>query len=227
MIRERLPQFFSVFGYNYKTSFVPLPFLNPLGRIEMGQMTLSEYSPAISRRHSYASEYSWPKRLFMLDRCFIYSRFELNGGKNQLIIFNTHNSAYDAGGKLREKEMPIIRDLMLEEYKKGNFVVAGGDWNQNPPGYQPSKIESDFVSVKRELMPQYLFPDNWQIVFDPRHPTNRSLNIPLNAAKTEGTLIDYYIVSPNIKVLEIKTLSQQFKFSDHEPVYLKIQLQKQ
>ena len=70
----------------------------------------------------------------MLDRCFVVSRFNLSNGKD-LVLMNTHNSAYDAGGKLRDAEMPIIRDLMIEEYEKGNYVVAGGDWNQNPPGY--------------------------------------------------------------------------------------------
>jgi len=27
---------------------------------------------------------------------------------------------------------------MLDEFGKGNYVIAGGDWNQNPPGYKPS-----------------------------------------------------------------------------------------
>lgn len=36
-------------------------------RDEMGQITLSNCVPEITRRYSYFSAYSWPKRLFMLD----------------------------------------------------------------------------------------------------------------------------------------------------------------
>ena len=133
MIQKILPDFSASFGTNYKVQFVPLPFTNPMGKVEMGQMSLSKFNPVSSKRYSFFSAYVWPKRLFMLDRCFVVSRFQMQNGK-ELVLLNTHNSAYDAGGKLRDIEMPLIRDLMLDEFAKGNYVVAGGDWNQNPAG---------------------------------------------------------------------------------------------
>lgn len=222
IISEKLAGYFSAFATNYKVRFVPVPFTNPLGKVEMGQMTLSKQQPALSERHSYFSAYSWPKKLFMLDRCFIVSRFKLSNGK-ELVVLNTHNSAYDAGGELRQKEMPIIRDLMLGEYQKGNYVLAGGDWNQNPPQLNTQTLQTRFNPVLREMMDDSLFPPGWKIVFDPQRPTNREINKPLND-KTGVTIIDYYILSPNISALEIKTLSQDFKYSDHEPVFLKVRV---
>lgn len=223
MIGETMSRFAASFGINYNVRFVPLPFLNPLGKVKMGQLTLSDCMPGSSHRYSYNSSFSWPKKLFMLDRCFVVSRFKLENGR-ELVVMNTHNSAYDADGKLREIEMPVIQNLMLEEYKKGNYVVAGGDWNQNPPEYDPTKVSKTYPAVKREALNSELFPIDWQIVYDPIHPTNREINTPLTTGETEVTIIDYFILSPNVQLEEIKVLSQNFQSSDHEPVYMKIRL---
>jgi endonuclease/exonuclease/phosphatase family metal-dependent hydrolase len=137
---------------------------------------------------------------------------------------NTHNSAYDAGGKLREEEMPVIRDLMVEEFEKGNYVIAGGDWNQNPPAYEPADLNTEFIPTSTEPLDFSLFPEGWRIVYDTVSPTNRSLEFPLAAGKTKVTIIDYFILSPNVDVKEVKVLSRKFLFSDHEPVFLKIKL---
>lgn len=159
----------------------------------------------------------------MLDRCFVVSRFTLKNGYD-LVVLNTHNSAYDASGKLRKKEMPVIRDLMLAEFEKGHYVIAGGDWNQNPPGFDLSELTTKYQPVRREMLNDFLFPDEWDIVYDPSNPTNRDVDIPLTEGKSGVTIIDYFIVSPNIQVKEIQTFSQGFRHSDHEPVFLKLQL---
>jgi endonuclease/exonuclease/phosphatase family metal-dependent hydrolase len=222
-IKNTLNTYSFSFGLNYKVFFVPLPFTNPLGKVEMGQMNLSGYKSMDSKRYSFFSAYAWPKRLFMLDRCFVVSRFRLKNGK-ELVVMNTHNSAYDAGGKLREEEMPVIRDLMVEEFEKGNYVVAGGDWNQNPPAYQLSEVNTEFIPSSTEQLDFSIFPEKWQVAYDPYLPTNRSLDFPLTTGKTEVTIIDYYIVSPNIKIEAIKVIPQNFEFSDHEAVFLKMKL---
>ena len=224
-IQNTLISYTFSFGLNYKVFFVPLPLTNPLGKVEMGQLNLSRYQPSKAYRYAYFSEYAWPKKLFMLDRCFVVSKFQLNNGK-ELVVLNTHNSAYDAGGKLREQEMPVIRDFMLNEFKKGNYVIAGGDWNQNPPLYKKSELQSDFIASDTERLNFSTFPEKWQVVYDVVQPTNRSISFPLKKGKTKVTIIDYYIVSPNISVEKINVLPQGFEFSDHEAVYIKIKLKK-
>ncbi|NQU87183.1 MAG: endonuclease/exonuclease/phosphatase family protein [Mariniphaga sp.] len=208
---------------NYNVKFVPVPFTNPLGKVEAGQMNLSKVEPASSERVAFHSAYAWPKRLFMLDRCFIVSRFNTDNGK-QLVLLNTHNSAYDSGGKLRTMEMPVIRDLMIEEFNKGNYVVAGGDWNQNPPDYDLEEVNKTYPAVTREKLDGTLFPSGWSIVYDQETPTNREIDTPLQKGKTTSTIIDYYIVSPNVEALEIETINVDFQYSDHQPVFLKIRL---
>ena len=107
---------------------------------------------------------------------------------------------------------------------KGNYVVGGGDWNQNPPDFEPGNMESDYKVAQGEIFDRTLFPENWEICFDPKNPTNRGIETPLLVGQTEVTVIDYFILSPNINLEEIKVLSQNFQNSDHEPVYMKISL---
>jgi endonuclease/exonuclease/phosphatase family metal-dependent hydrolase len=222
-ISLEMPDYFYSYDDNYKVKFVPIPYTNPLGRVEAGQMNLSKAKPVSSERIAYRSAYAWPKRLFMLDRCFIVSRFILENGK-QLVLMNTHNSAYDAGGKLRMVEMPVIRELMIKEFEKGNYVISGGDWNQNPPDYDPEKVYKTYPPVKGIAMKGNFFPENWNIVYDPGIPSNREIDAPLQKGKTTSTIIDYYILSPNIEALEIITHQLDFEFSDHNPVSLKVRL---
>ena len=223
LISESMPDYFYSYADNYNVQFVPLPFTNPLGKVEAGQLNLSKIQPLSSQRLAFHSAYAWPKNLFMLDRCFVVSRFDSGTGK-QLVVLNTHNSAYDKGGKLRMVEMPVIRDFMVNEYEKGNYVIAGGDWNQNPPDYRPSEVEDTYPPVKREAMDGGLFPPGWNIVFDPSIPTNREIDAPLQKGITESTIIDYYIVSPNVEAISIKTYQENFEFSDHNPVFLQARL---
>jgi endonuclease/exonuclease/phosphatase family metal-dependent hydrolase len=223
-VAAALPGFAHSFGYNYVVRFNPVPLTNPLGRIEAGQMTLSKTVPLVSERWAYHSAYGWPKQLFMLDRCFILSRFKLPDGK-ELVLLNNHNSAYDPGGSLREVEMPLIRDLMLREYAKGNTVVAGGDWNQNPPDFDPAKAAGGpFPVAAGDKMDPLLFPAGWQFAYDAGYPSNRNVDTPLRRGTTRTTVIDFYICSPNVRVLEVATERLDFAFSDHNPVRMKFGL---
>ncbi|MGC9344958.1 MAG: hypothetical protein ACP5E3_19795, partial [Bacteroidales bacterium] len=91
-IRFLMDDYESFKAVNYDVFFVPLPVKNPMGRVLSGLQTLSRFKPVEARRYSFPGNYDWPKSLFMLDRCFLVTRYPLNNGKHLLII-NTHNSA--------------------------------------------------------------------------------------------------------------------------------------
>jgi len=225
-INALLPDYFNTFTFNYKVPFVPVPVLEPMGRVKGGMMTTSRFSPVEVTRYAYPLIASWPNRLFLLDRCFILSRIKLASGKD-LVVLNTHNSAYVYDSVLRDKEFQIIKDKMLEEYARGNYVVAGGDWNANPIHFTPTDNYSGHLFAKSEVkMNPVLFPDEWQWAYDAASPTNRNNNKAFVKGENGTTCLDYFIVSPNVEIIETKTIDLNFENSDHNPVYLKIKLMK-
>jgi endonuclease/exonuclease/phosphatase family metal-dependent hydrolase len=223
-ILSSVPGYHDIFTINYKVPFVPVPVYEPMGYVKGGMLTLSSLLPNMAERHAYPLIASWPDKLFLLDRCFILTRFKLDNGKD-LFILNTHNSAYVYDSVLRLKELQIIKDKMLEEYSKGNYVIAGGDWNANPPYFSPvdgfngQKFEPSKVLMKPDLL-----PSEWTWAFDPSAPTNRKNYKPFVKGENETTYLDYYIVSPNIEIIKTKTIDLNFENSDHNPVYLQVRL---
>lgn len=224
-IFQCLPNYKSFYGKNYDVFFVPLPPTDPMGKVESGLQTLSKSDPSGSVRWSFPGRFAWPKSLFMLDRCFLVNRYPIKGGK-ELLIINTHNSAYDTGGVLRTQEMNFLKEFLTQEYAKGNYVVVGGDWNQSPPGYKPEYTSDVFDSIDFTVIPDEYLPQEWKWVFDPSAPTNRRVATPYTRGETPTTIIDFFLISPNVEALAVNTLDKEFLNSDHQPVRLKIRLHK-
>ncbi|HNF68339.1 MAG TPA: hypothetical protein PLL28_03135, partial [Chitinophagales bacterium] len=65
--------------------------------------------------------------------------------------------------------------------------------------------------------------EGWIWPYDPDAPTNRHLETPLDD-KTFRTLIDFFLISPNVELLKIKTINNGFDFSDHQPVVMQVRL---
>lgn len=222
---ESLKEHSAVFASNFNVKYIPVPLssTSPLGKVKSGLATFSKYASIENIRLQYPGEYEWPKRIFHLDRCLLLKRITLKSGK-ELVVINSHNSAYD-GGKLKPLEMEFLKTLLLEEYQKGNYVVVGADWNQCPPNfaydtfskknaedYFQSNIDEDFL------------PKGWQWAYDKKTPTNRKLSAPYKKGETFTTLIDFYLVSPNVEVLNVNTINLDFALSDHQPVLLSVKL---
>lgn len=222
-INELMPNHESFHAVNYKVPLVPMPLLNPLGKVHSGIQILSSLKPHIVCRSYYSSSYSWPYRLFMLKRGYLKTVYHLKSGQN-LVVFNTHNSAFD-DGDLRAIEFEAIRTDMINEYLRGNYVVAGGDWNQNPPNYDHEYDPGQYNYGKIEpQLPNDAFPHGWQWVYDQNFPTNRSNITPYIKGQNTTTIIDYFIVSPNVDVDTVITQDMAFKYSDHQPVFMRVSL---
>jgi endonuclease/exonuclease/phosphatase family metal-dependent hydrolase len=129
-----------------------------------------------------------------------------------LVVINTHNSAYD-NGKLKSKEMAYLKDFLLREYQEGNYVIVGGDWNQSPP-----KVSYEEVSRAGGVAPISL-----------NHPTNITTDFMPKDWKwaygvTPVSLIDFYLVSPNIEIVSVEGKNLKFEHSDHNPVLMTLRL---
>ena len=208
-IAQILPEHNGTFCLNYKVNFVPIPFLDPMGKVTGGLATYNRYTVTNATRHQFPSSFAWPNSIYFLDRCFMVQRMPY---KNvELLVINTHNSAYDNDGTLKKAELAHLREFLLSEEKKGNYVIVGGDWNQYPPDSGDNPVPSDYLP-------------GWNWVYDTSFPTNRDLKAAYLKDQTETHVIDFFLCSPNISVEEVKVINLDFKFSDHQPVYLKVKL---
>jgi endonuclease/exonuclease/phosphatase family metal-dependent hydrolase len=226
-----LPGMESLSAINYLVRFVPVPLKNPLGKVKSGLVTFSRFETSENTRYGFPGGYDWPVRLFQLDRCFLLSRLALPSGK-ELVLINTHNEAFDDGSQ-RAQQMAVLKEKMLAEYAKGSFVIVGGDWNQNPVGFGDwgiwgledlgiGRFSNDDLgrTIEPAIEPDF-FPEGWQWVFDPELPTNRDVDDVYVKGKTKTTIIDFFVVSPNVTVLEVKTTDLGFEWADHQPVRMK------
>lgn len=226
-ISDALPRYAATFATNYQVKRVPLPILEPwnaYGQVLSGLGSWSRFQPVNATRYQLPGEFSWPTRIFQLDRCAAVFRYKVKNGK-ELVVFNIHNSAHDRDGELKRQEMAFLRKLFLEEYEKGNYVVAGGDWNQCPPFFKFDTFMPGKTQGYKQLNIEDAFlPDDWRWVYDPVTPSNRKTKYTYQPGETFVTIIDFFLISPNLKALGIKTLKQDFKFSDHQPVWMEVAL---
>lgn len=209
------------FAINYKVFFVPVPPASPMGKVLSGISILGSKHPASSVRYSFPGKYGFPKQLFMLDRCFLVNRYPLKNGK-ELVLINTHNEAFDPG-EIRRAQMEYLKTFLLEEYGKGNFIIAGGDWNQTPPDFKP-QFPGDVVNTSQMVMKSDFLPAGWTWTYDNTVPSNRTVTAPYNPDVTATTVIDFFLLSPNVESVSVKCVDLDFRNSDHNPVILKIML---
>lgn len=229
-VSAALPGYAHIFGKNYDVDFVPMPFTNPYGGMVAGVATWSRFQPASATRYAFEGQDkpNFPDYLFFLDRCYVLERFPLPNGKN-LCIINTHNSAYGDGPQ-KKRQMEQLKTTLLQEQAKGNYVVVGGDWNQHPfgyqgvPGFTPDMLTQDnlWVSYTESNYPAA----GWQWAWDNTTPTNRVLATPFDPAKTYRSVIDFFLVSPGLKIVSVKNRDMGFAYSDHQPVELTVVVEK-
>lgn len=224
-IASRIPGLARVYASNYDCRYIPVPITEPIGHVKAGLATFSRAIPAAANVQYFDAYFSWPTRLVFLKRCMLTIRQPLENGK-ELVIINTHNSAYDSTGELHNRELFILDSVMQKEYSKGNYVIAGGDWNSNPRGFDLSKILTGDKTTTIDPPIGDTFLKGWKFVFDSVRPSNRYVDIAYTKGKTRVTTIDFFVLSPNLEVDMVKTLATGFQWSDHEMVLMKVRIKK-
>ena len=221
------PQHERSFARNYDVTRVPVPIFEPfnvMGKTKSGLATYSRYHAAEATRLQLPGSFDWPKRIFQLDRCIALHRYPVGAGKD-LVVLNIHNSAYDKGGFLKAQQMEYFKKTVLSEYEKGNYVIAGGDWNQCPPNFQFDKfMPGRSGRFTQTNIPADFLPKGWTWAYDPSTPTNRKVPTKYIEGESFITLIDFFVASPNVQIDSVRGMDLNFQSSDHQPVYLEVSL---
>ena len=228
ILKEAVPGACEAFAYNFNSLFVPYP-LPPIGHVEGGLYTLSRAEARAAERISLPCPFAWPVRIVNLKRCLLVSRFPVKGSDRELVLINLHLEAYDSGeGKIAQTRQLV--SFMKEEYARGNYVIAGGDFNQC------------FSNTDRSAYPVFTgmwqpgeidagdFGGDFSLLMDPSVPTCRSLDRPLTGADPEGFqfyMIDGFVVSANVRADSVETLDRGFVCTDHNPVRMTFTLMKE
>ena len=224
-LNAHLSAYQSAFANNYKVAYVPYP-MPPLGTVDSGVATYSTYAAKSVERVQLPVPFSWPVRTINLKRCLLISRVPIAGSEKELVLVNLHLEAYDDGeGKLAQTKM--LAELLDAEAAKGNYVIAGGDFNQIFSSADGSKFpiaEGNWQAGKIDVEQ---FTGNWQFLMDEDVPSCRLLNAPYKDADHDTFqyyLIDGFIVSANIRVDELAVQDLGFVYADHNPVLMQVTL---
>lgn len=208
-------------AYNFKCEFVPYPW-PPLGKVESGLVTFTGLNVTEATRESLPVPFSWPVSMANLKRCLLIERVPVEGTDRELVIINLHLEAYDDGeGKRAQTEQ--LMQIIAAEYRNGNYVIAGGDFNQTFEGAETFPILDESSWQPGKLYNSEL-PAGFSYVFDASKPTCRLLDKPYDGDRENAQLyvIDGFIVSDNLKVNLIQTVDLNFQYSDHNPVLLQV-----
>lgn len=227
LLKKDFSDYSSVFAVNYHSAFLMYPFNEPHGASNAGILTFSRFNISSALRRSLPISESLSKFLD-LDRCYSISRIPAENGK-ELVLFNVHLSAYGGSDEIRAAQMNMLFSDMKKEYDMGNYCVTGGDFNHDFTGDSTQKLNGG-MSVNfgwAQPFPEEMLPLGIErcISYSKNElsPTCRNCDVPYE--KGNFTLIvDGFLVSENVEVLNLENIDTGFLYSDHNPVVLKFRL---
>ncbi len=212
-IKQELKDYSSWFSYDFHTISVPTKWA-----LKHGKAIFTTGKPMDVEIERLPYEPDRLGKIVQRQYHVQIASYEENG---KWAFFNIHLSAFD-DGNTREAQLEKLMELAKSYYDKGYHVVIGGDWNMQ-------LVETDFANntdIKhlfwlKKLPKDKLLP-GWVLGYDERVPTVRTNYKPYVKGENYTTIIDGYLVSPNVEIVSIKTLETGFKHADHQPVILQV-----
>ncbi len=233
MITDAFPMHSYTYAENFHSAYLPYPLHDMHGIVNAGILTTSRYKMDCSYRYELPIDESFVNKFFDLDRCVNLVRYGIDGTDKQLSIISVHLSAYDEGGVYRRLQVELLKELMYEEYDRGNYVIVGGDFNhdiaEGGSNFPTQQLRPDWI----QTLSADEFGESFRIVSDSTAPSCRDADIPWEEGVTFATVVDGFIVSDNIEVVKIENITEiggadtNFMYSDHNPVNMSFKLKVQ
>ena len=214
-VKAALPDTDWLFGYGYRTQFIPRS-----SAVKNGTASFTRVKTNPVELIRLPNE---PTRIYgLLQRQYhIQVREFTDADSNAWVVINIHLSAFDEGGNIRVQQYEKLLKIADEYYAEGKRVVIGGDWNMQltPTDFPHTTKEKDLFWLK--ILPIEKLSSGWQLVFDPTIATIRTNERPFINGENYTTIIDGYLVSPNVEVVSVTGIDTNFEFTDHQPVLAK------
>ncbi|MDR0299536.1 MAG: endonuclease/exonuclease/phosphatase family protein [Streptococcaceae bacterium] len=210
----------SVLTQNYDSAWLQYPVLNPIGKAKSGILTLSKYEIDKSTRYSLPIDTNFSK-FFDLDRAFDVNVLPITGSNKKFVLINTHLSAYTKNVAVQKAQLKKIFAKMQEYVDADDYVICGGDYNHDLVGRPKNELTwmKSFPTAELTRGMRVVAPDPQTNV-----PSVRSNGVTLTDPKEIFGWIDGFLVSENVSELSVKSVSNNFKSSDHQPVVMEFQL---
>lgn len=222
------------YAVNFHTANLLYPFNDPIGKTTSGLLTMSKFETATAVRRSFPVTTELISKLFDLDRCFAVHYLPIEGSTKQLVLINLHMSAYDEGGTIRAQQLQMLNGVLQEERNKGNYVVAGGDFNHCliADQFPTDELALQYFTsqqqipewVKNSVLHNSELTTGYTIAAAINASTCRGADMIYQKGVTYSTVIDGFIVSDNVRVVAEYTEDVDYAYSDHNPVVLKFVL---
>ena len=213
------------FATNFSCAFIPYP-IPPIGTVHSGLLNTTDFPIETSQRIALPCPFSWPVRLGNLKRCLLVNYIPLENSDKYLVSVDLHLEAYDDGSG-KAAQTAKLKEFLASEYAKGNYVIAGGDFNQEFPGALDVYPNTHADLWSPGTLDESLIPDGFSFAYDTSTPSCRLNNQPYDPSDTADTqyyVIDGFILSPNVTLETVKTIDEGFADSDHNPVRLTAKL---
>ena len=221
-VKAGLQGYSYTWAQNWDSPFLAYPFTQPHGKSRSSIMTFSKWNIESSLRRSLPLEDSLMK-IVDLDRCYSVSRVPMADG-HELVLINFHLSAYTSDGKIADEQMKMVIADMQAEYDKGNYCIAGGDFNKDLSGNAEDYFDTkagDYTWA--QPIPEETFQGaNVSLVFpydeEARVPSCRNADGPYVPGEQYVLTVDGFMVTDNIEVEKAYVIDTGFAYSDHNPV---------
>ena len=230
LLKECMPQAYTVFAKNYHSAFLFYPFTQPHGKSISGIGLFSRYPVESAVRRSLPISTSLSKFLD-LDRCYSVSKVPVDNGR-YLVIYALHASAYGNSDEIRKGQIRMLCEDMRQEYEAGNYVICGGDFNHDLKAEEGTEENCEswaFPFPRSELPEQMSFAMDTLTEEEKSSLWNSARNADMEYVEgvTYTVTLDGFIISDNVECVSYENINTGYAFSDHDPVCLKFKLKGQ
>lgn len=222
LVDEAFAEYSRVFACNYHSAYLFYPFHQPIGASNSGIVTLSRYPITSALRRSLPIEKGLGQ-LLDLDRCYSISRISVSDGR-ELAVFNVHLSAYSDDEEVLEGQVKLLMSDLEKEVKAGNLVLCGGDFNHDLRKTDDSGEAYSWT----HYFPRESLPEGVHFAYDRLSETQKDAQADSCRAASEAydpetaftVLLDGFLLSDELELLDYQTLFSGYSYSDHDPVMM-------
>ena len=164
---------------------MPYPLPNVTGRVNSGIQTITaDLKVRSAEQIALPTAFKWPLRICQPKRCLLVTRIPLEESGRELVLINLHMDPWEDGDGKNEQTQ-FLAGFMQAEYELGNYVIAGGDFNQAFPKdnltVYPIRNDRYFVPERLEWE---MFEGKWTFASDISACWTRHTAVPAGGRST-------------------------------------------